>query len=265
MLKYVSILTMNINPIALSIGPLHIKWYGIAYAIGLLMGVWILNRLNQKRKVFKDLDQILDFAFIFFFCGVIIGGRLGYVLFYDLPYYLAHPFKIIAIWEGGMSFFGGLIASFLATIWFCKKHKIQFLALADLVVIPGSLALVFTRTANFINQELIGRVIINPNWKWLGVDFGDGLLRYPSPLFQAFADFILFLILLLTSLRIKTKGVVFSLYLIFYGTFRLVTEFWREPDPQIGFIINFLTINQVFSLGLMLIGFSLLFKLSRKN
>ena len=163
------------NPIALQIGPLAIRWYGISYAVGLGLGIFILTQLNKKRKTFKDNEQIFDFAFWFFVGGVILGGRLGYVLFYNLPYFLQNPLKIPATWDGGMSFHGGLIGAAIVAILFCRKHKIHFLDLADLAVIPGALALMFTRIANFINQELVGRVIENPKFAWMGVDFGDGV------------------------------------------------------------------------------------------
>ncbi len=243
-----------INPIAFSIGPLSVHWYGISYAVGLLLGIWILTRLNQKRSVFKDNNQIFDFAFWLFLAGVILGGRLGYVLFYNLPYYLEHPAGIFAIWEGGMSFHGGLIGSLAVAYFFCKKYKINFIDLADIAVIPGALALMFTRLANFINRELAGRVIESPRFEWLGVDFGDGLLRYPSQIFQSFSALLLFLILLLIFTKKPKRGVLLFSYLTFYGLFRFVIEFWRAPDPQVGFILNSFTLGQLFSFAMLIAG-----------
>ncbi len=204
--------------------------------------------------MFRDNSQIFDLAFWVFILGVIVGGRLGYVLFYNLPYFLENPFKIPAIWDGGMSFHGGLIVSFAVGYFFCKKHKIRFLDLADLVVIPGSLALTFTRIANFINRELVGRVIENPKLQWLGVDFGDGILRYPSQLFQSAAALILFLILLLIFTRKPQRGILTFNYLAFYGLFRVITEFFRAPDPQVGFILKYFTLGQLFSFVMFLTG-----------
>jgi phosphatidylglycerol:prolipoprotein diacylglycerol transferase len=254
-----------INPIALKLGPISVHWYGISYCVGLLLGIWILTVLNKKRKVFKDDAQIFDFAFWFFICGVILGGRLGYVLFYNLSYYLANPLKIFALWEGGMSFHGGLIAAFIVGYFFCKKHKISFVGLADMVVIPGALALTFTRIANFINHELVGRVIEKANWKWIGVDFGDGVLRYPSQLFQSADSFILFLILLLIYIRKPKKGVTMFCYIGLYGLFRFIIEFWRAPDPQVGFIWHYFTLGQLFSLGMLIIGIVGYFSAIRKR
>lgn len=243
-----------INPIAFKIGPLAVHWYGISYGVGLLVGIWILTLLNKKRKVFKGSSQIFDLAFWVFLFGVMLGGRLGYVLFYNLPYYLENPAKIIAFWEGGMSFHGGLIVSLLVGYLFCRKNKIKFLDLADLTVIPGALALTFTRLANFINGELIGRPIEYCNWKWMGVDFGDGIIRYPSQLFQSASALLLFLILLLIFSKKPKRGVLLFGYLMLYGLFRFVTEFWREPDAQIGFILTYFTLGQLFSFLMLLAG-----------
>ena len=243
-----------IDPVAFKIGPLSVHWYGISYAVGLAIGIWILTLLNKKRKVFKDNVQIFDFAFWIFLLGVMLGGRLGYVLFYNLSYYIGHPAKVLAIWDGGMSFHGGLIASLIVGWFFCKKYKIKFLDLADLAVIPVALALTFTRIANFINQELIGRPIENSNFDWLGVDFGDGILRYPSQLFQSASALILFLILLLIFTKKPKRGTLLFSYLMLYGLFRTVLEFWRMPDPQIGFIWQYFTLGQLFSFMMFAIG-----------
>jgi phosphatidylglycerol:prolipoprotein diacylglycerol transferase len=243
-----------IDPIALQIGPIQIHWYGIAYIVALAVGIWILSGLNKKTKVFKNLNQVFDFAFWLFLVGVIIGGRLGYILFYNLPYYIQNPARILTVWEGGMSFHGGLIGSVIVAYLFCKKHKINFLKMADIVVIPSALALFFTRIANFINGELIGRVIESPYCKWLGVDFGDGLLRYPSQLFQSISALLLFLILFLIFRTKPKKGILLFSYLGLYGLFRFIIEFYREPDAQIGFILKYITMGQIFSIVMLLAG-----------
>lgn len=243
-----------ISPVAFSIGPLSVHWYGISYGVGLLLGIWILTLLNKKWKVFRNNDQIFNLAFWVFLIGVIIGGRLGYVLFYNLSYYLQNPSDIIAIWEGGMSFHGGLISSALVIYFFCKKYKIRLLDAGDLVVIPSALALTFTRIANFINGELVGRVINTPYCKWLGVDFGDGLIRYPSQLFQSASALLLFVILLLIFRCKPKRGVLTFSYLTFYGLFRTITEFWRAPDPQVGFIWGYFTLGQLLSFTMFITG-----------
>ena len=243
-----------INPVAFKIGPISIHWYGISYGIGLLLGIWITILLNKKRKAFRDDNQIYNLAFWMFLIGVILGGRLGYVIFYNLPYYALNPSKVFAIWEGGMSFHGGLIMSALVFYFFCKKHRINFFDAGDLAVIPGALALMFTRIANFINGELVGRAIENPNWKWMGVDFGDGILRYPSQLFQSASALILFLILLLIFRRKPKRGALVFSYIALYGLFRFIEEFWRAPDAQIGFIWKYFTLGQLFSIVMFITG-----------
>lgn len=254
-----------IDPIAFKIGPLSVHWYGISYGVGLVIGIWILTKLNKSRKVFKNNGQIFDFAFWIFLLGVMLGGRLGYVLFYNLPYYISHPAKIPAIWNGGMSFHGGLIVSVIVGYMFCKKYKIKFFDLADIAVIPGALALTFTRIANFINHELIGRPIENLKWEWMGVDFGDGVLRYPSQLFQSASALILFLILLLVFTKKPKRGVLLFSYLMLYGLFRMILEFWRMPDPQVGFILQYFTLGQLLSFAMFIVGLAGLAILKHRN
>lgn len=243
-----------IDPVALQIGPLAIRWYGIAYALSLLISLAILVLLNKRRPVFKDNNQIFDFLFWIFLVGVLIGGRLGYVLFYNLPYYLSNPAKIIAVWEGGMSFHGGMIGSALVAYFLARKHKLDLLALTDLLAVPAGLTTALPRLANFINRELFGRVIESAGWQWMGVDFGDGLLRYPSQLFQSAGAVVLFLILLLIYGLKPQKGVVTASYFIGYGLIRFVLEFWRQPDAQIGFLFDFFTLGQLLSLLMALAG-----------
>lgn len=237
-----------IDPIAFSVGPISVHWYGILYGVSLLLGVWILTQLNKKRPVLKGSNQIFDLAIWVFLLGVIIGGRLGYILFYNLPYYLNNPAKALAIWEGGMSFHGGLLASLFVGYFYCKKHRINYLALADLAAIPAALAQGIGRIGNFINAELVGRPVQSKAWNFLGVDFGDGVLRFPSQLFQSLSLLILFLILLFLFTRTSKKGMIFFSYLVLSGLFRFVTEFWREPDSQIGFIFKTLTLGQLLSI-----------------
>ena len=243
-----------IDPIAFHIGPLAVRWYGLAYAGGLLLTIWILTILNKKQKVFKDNNQIFDFLFWIFLLGVLIGGRLGYVLFYNLPYYIEFPGRIIALWEGGMSFHGGMIGSAIVAYVLARKHKIDLIKMTDILVIPGALATMLPRIANFINRELYGRVVESPQWQWLGVDFGDGLLRFPSQLFQSAGALILFLILLYIGSKKPGKGMLTASYFVLYGLIRFVIEFWREPDVQIGFLLGFFTLGQLLSLAMSIVG-----------
>ena len=244
-----------IDPVAFHIGPLAVRWYGLAYAVSLLISTGNLILLNRKRPVFKDNSQIFDFLFWIFLIGVLIGGRLGYVLFYNLPYYLEFPGKIVALWEGGMSFHGGMIGSVLVMYFLAKKHRIDLLRMTDMLAVPAGLVTATTRLANFVNRELVGRIIENEHWKWLGVDFGDGYLRYPSQLFQSAGAVILFLILLFIYCRKPKKGITTAGYFIGYGLIRFILEFWRQPDAQIGFLFKYFTLGQLLSLLMALAGF----------
>lgn len=252
-----------ISPIAFSVGPLNIHWYGLTYAVSLLISLWILTIMNKKKRVFKDNNQIFDFLFWIFLLGVIVGGRLGYVIFYNFPYYISNPDKIIAVWEGGMSFHGGMLGSGLVSYFLAKKNKIKIISLLDMLVVPGALATAIPRIANFINRELYGRVIENESFKWMGVDFGDGMLRYPSQLFQSAEAIVLFLIMLFIYSKKPAKGVLLFSYLTLYGGIRFFIEFWRQPDPQIGFLFGFLTLGQLLSLVMLIAGGGGLYKIKR--
>lgn len=243
-----------IDPVAFSIGPLAVRWYGLAYAASLLISIWILTILNKKRPVFKDNNQIFDFLFWIFLVGVLLGGRLGYVLFYNLPYYASNLSKVIAVWEGGMSFHGGMIGSVIVAYILAKKHKLDMIALMDMLVVPGALATALPRIANFINQELYGRVIESPQWEWLGMDFGDGLLRFPSQLFQSAGAVVLFLIMLTIWSKKPKKGVLLFSYFAFYGLIRIILELWRQPDSQIGFLLGGVTMGQILSFLMLVVG-----------
>lgn len=245
-----------IDPVAFSIGPLAVRWYGLAYAFSLLISVGILILLNKKRKVFLDSNQIFDFLFWIFLVGVLAGGRLGYVLFYNLPYYLDHPARVFALWEGGMSFHGGMIGTVLVALFLIKKHRLDLFKVTDMLAVPGGLVTAWTRLANFVNRELYGRVIEHEGWNWMGVDFGDGLLRYPSQLFQSAGAVVLFLILLFIYRQNPKKGTVTMCYFIFYGLIRFVLEFWREPDVQVGFLLKYFTLGQLLSLAMAMVGFA---------
>lgn len=251
---YRNIIYTMIDPVAFHLGPLAVRWYGLAYAATLLLCIWILTILNKKRPVFKDNDQIFDFLFWIFLVGVLVGGRLGYVLFYNLPYYIQNPSKILALWEGGMSFHGGMIGAAMIIVYLSRKHKIDLLKMTDILSVPSGLTTVFSRLANFVNRELYGRVIQSASWKWLGVDFGDGMLRYPSQLFQSAGAVVSFLILLFIFRKNPKKGTVTFSFFLVDGLIRFILEFWRQPDAQVGFLFKIFTLGQLLSLGMMVVG-----------
>ncbi|MBI5412014.1 prolipoprotein diacylglyceryl transferase [Candidatus Peregrinibacteria bacterium] len=251
-----------IDPIAFSIGPVSVRWYGLFYGIGLGFSFFLARWMIARRKLSITQDQLMDFLFWIFLAGVIVGGRLGYILFYNLPYYLANPLKVFAVWEGGMSFHGGLIGAILVGILYCRKQKIDPWHMADLVIVPAPLALALGRLGNFINRELAGRLIADPRWNFLGMDFGDGALRFPSQLFASFKDILIFGVLFFLFFRHPKKGVLLGIFLILYGFLRFTVEFWRAPDPQVGFIFQYFTLGQILSALLLIAGLVLLKKRS---
>lgn len=254
-----------INPIAFSIGPIDVHWYGISYGLSLAFVLWMLTWMNKKDPFFKDSNQIFDFAFWTFLLGVVLGGRLGYILFYNLEFYLQNPLNILKVWQGGMSFHGGFIGAAIVAYFFAKKQTLSYIGLADRVAVPGALATSLTRIANFINQELVGRVIESDAWKWLGVDYGEGVLRYPSQFLQSAAGLILFAILFLIWRKKPKTGVLISSYLMLYGFFRFIIEFVRQPDAQIGFVLGPLSMGQVLSGLMAIVGAMILIRIKKSS
>jgi phosphatidylglycerol:prolipoprotein diacylglycerol transferase len=247
------------DPIIFSIGPLAIRWYSLAYITGILFVLFWLKKSNEREKFLseKAYDDWLTWAVL----SIILGGRVGYVLFYNLPYFIENPLEIFAFWNGGMSFHGGILGAILGMRLFATHYKVNFLQFADNVAIGVPVGLFCGRIANFINLELYGRVT--------GSDFGvifpnAGILpRHPSQLYEAFLEGIV-LFAILFSLNRFTKisqfrGKLSGVFLIFYGIFRSFVEIFREPDEQIGLIFEYLTLGQILSVPLVLLGVYLVF------
>tara|TARA_B100000787_G_scaffold164695_1_gene147698 strand:- start:2255 stop:3028 length:774 start_codon:yes stop_codon:yes gene_type:complete len=244
--------TSNFDPVALQIFSLEIRWYSIAYILGILLG-W----LYCKKKLIKDLHiiDLFDDFITYLIVGVILGGRLGYTLFYNLEYYLANPLEIFMIWNGGMSFHGGLIGVVIAALIFAKKHKTNPFVFLDLVALASPIGIFFGRVANFINSELYGRPTDLP-WsvKFILI---DDINRHPSQLYEAFFEGIILLIILSYFFRkdyLKKPGQISGLFLIFYSLFRFIIEFFRAPDSQIGYLILNLTLGQIISVIFLILG-----------
>jgi phosphatidylglycerol---prolipoprotein diacylglyceryl transferase len=238
----------NIDPVLISLGPLQIHYYGLAYVVGLLLCFFIAKQLIKKKEYPLTNEELEDYM-LYIVIGLLIGARLFYFLFYNTTNLLNNPLQLIKIWEGGMSFHGGLIGILCAGYIFCKKYKKDFYTMADLTVIPAALALGIGRIANFINGELYGRITTLP-WN---VDFGDGLTRHPSQLYEAAKNWLIFAILWNVKNKEYRKGTIFWLFITLYGLFRFMIEFVREPDPQLGFVIlNFFTMGQILT-GIMAI------------
>jgi phosphatidylglycerol:prolipoprotein diacylglycerol transferase len=242
----------NFDPVAFQIMSFEIRWYSLAYILGITIG-WILC----KKIFIKDLDinQRFDDFISYLIIGIIIGGRLGYVLFYNFNYYINNIVDIFKIWQGGMSFHGGLLGIIVASILFAKKNNQDTFIYTDLVSLVAPVGIFFGRFANFINSELYGKVTEVP-WAVTFVQV-DNLSRHPSQLYEAiFEGIILFILLLYFRNKnfLEKPGLISGLFLIFYSVFRFCIEFFRVPDEQIGYLIFNLSMGQIISLVFIIIG-----------
>lgn len=246
----------NIDPIILKIGPVSVRWYGMMYLIGFVSSYLLVKYQIKKKKTamsMKDIDSL--YSFLIF--SLIIGARLGYIIFYDLNNYLRNPLEIFAVWHGGMSFHGGLIGSVIAGISFCRKLKIDFWQIADIVIVTAPIGLGLGRLGNFINGELYGRITDVP---WAMVfPAGGPYPRHPSQVYEFLLEGVaLFVILWFLKGRKLKPGILSSLFLILYGSFRFFVEFFREPDSQLGFIFGPFTMGQMLSVIVIICGFGIM-------
>jgi phosphatidylglycerol:prolipoprotein diacylglycerol transferase len=242
----------QIDPVAFSIGPLAVRWYGLMYLAGFAASWWLgVRRIKQGFAPITrgQFDDLLFYAIL----GVILGGRLGYVLFYKPLHYAAHPLEIFAIWQGGMAFHGGLLGVMGAMALFARKHRVDYLRLMDFVAPLVPLGLAAGRLANFINGELWGRVTDAP-WGMVFRGAGD-LPRHPSQLYQlALEGLALFALLWWYSSKPRPRGSVCGLFLLGYGVFRFIAEFGREPDAYLGYLALGLTMGQWLCLPMIAAG-----------
>lgn len=242
----------NISPEIFRLGPIAPRWYGLMYVISFILSALIINywikrdKLDIKREDFYDL-------LLYGLLGVIIGGRLFYVLFYNLPYFLENPLQIINVTAGGMSFHGGLLGVILGLVYFVRRKKIQLYKISDILVICGALGIGFGRIGNFINAELYGRITSLPWCIYFPSDPQN--CRHPSQLYESFFEgFLMFAILWFIKTKNPRPGVISWLYIALYGVARFLIEFARAPDPQIGFEIMGLTRGQLFCIPMIIIG-----------
>jgi len=252
----------NFDPVAFQIISFEIRWYSLAYILGIIIG-WILC----KKIFIKNLDihQKFDDYITYLIIGIIIGGRLGYVLFYNFSYYINNILDIFKIWQGGMSFHGGLLGIIVASILFTKKNNQDLFVYTDLVSLVAPIGIFFGRLANFINSELYGKVTEVP-WAVTFVQV-DNLSRHPSQLYEAFFEGIILFILLLYFRNknfLAKPGLISGLFLIFYSVFRFCIEFFRVPDEQIGYLIFNLSMGQIISLVFIMIG-TIVFYIKNEN
>jgi len=245
-----------IDPVALHLGPLKIHWYGMAYLVSILLawgyGVWLLKTKKARLKPNDFSDYIVWAVF-----GIVIGGRLGYVLFYDMGNFIAQPLQILYVWRGGMSFHGGLIGILVATFLFCRQRRISFLSLGDIVAMVGPIGLFFGRIANFINAEHFGRVT-DVSWAMI-FPHGGPWLRHPSQLYEAGLEGLSLFILMIgvdrcTNWRAKHPGALIGVFMIGYAFARIFAEFYRVPDATFFLFSTLITIGQLLSLPLILVG-----------
>ena len=242
----------NIDPIAFSVGPLAVRWYGLMYLAGFAIGWWLgLRRIKQGAAPItrQQLDDLLFLVVL----GVILGGRLGYVLFYKPGYYAAHPLEIFAIWQGGMSFHGGLLGVMLAMVFAARRSQVDWLRLMDFIapLIPPGIAA--GRLGNFINAELPGRVTTVP-WGMVFPGAGDAP-RHPSQLYQfALEGLTLFVLLWWFSAKPRPRGQVSAMFLLGYGALRFIAEFAREPDAFLGYLALGMTMGQWLCVPMIALG-----------
>jgi phosphatidylglycerol---prolipoprotein diacylglyceryl transferase len=244
-----------IDPVLVEVGPLVIRWYALAYIAGIVLGWRLARRLCALPPVAATPEQVDDFV-TWVTLGIILGGRLGYVLFYRPGHYLSNPLEILAVWQGGMSFHGGAIGVILAIVLFARRHKLDMLALADRTTAVVPIGLFFGRLANFINGELWGRVTDVP---WAMVFPGGGPEpRHPSQLYQAglegLALFALLMVLVWNPAIRAKRGFVSGAFLAGYGAARFTGEFFRQPDAHLGFLFAGTTMGQLLSLPMVLAG-----------
>jgi phosphatidylglycerol:prolipoprotein diacylglycerol transferase len=246
---------VNIDPVIFEVGPVRVGWYGLMYVLGFLAS-YLLVRYQMKKKDFGVSRPEVENLYFYLILGLMIGARLGYVLFYDLKAYLADPFEIVAIWHGGMSFHGGLIGVLLVGVLFCWKNRKSFWKVADLVIVTAPIGLGLGRIGNFINGELYGRATQVP---W-GMIFPKGgpLPRHPSQLYEsALEGGVLFLILWVMKDKKLPTGGLLAIFLFLYGVFRFLVEFFREPDAHLGFILGPFTMGQVLTFFMIIGGIAL--------
>ncbi len=259
--------THNLDPIIFSYGIISIRWYSLAYIFGILVGWWygkklILNKslLLKEKFNLKHFDDLITYLIV----SIVIGGRIGYVVFYNIQYYLSNPIDIFKIWEGGMSFHGALIGIIIGTYLFSIRRKIEALFLLDVIACVSPIGIFFGRIANFINGELVGKVSLVP-WSVIFPTI-DLMPRHPSQLYEAVLEgLVLFIILNIIFLKKKYEiGKCSYLFLIYYGIFRIISELFREPDIQLGYIYELASMGSILSLIMILSGLAMIYIVKKK-
>src|SRR3954454_12933258 len=260
-MQFLTIAFPVFNPVAIAIGPIVIRWYALAYIGGIVLG-WIYARaLIKNGKLWGGASPIslleMDDYILWVTIGIILGGRTGYVLFYNLDFFIKHPIEIFELWNGGMSFHGGFMGCVFAVVLFCWKRNLSILSLGDITTAVGPIGLFLGRIANFINSELWARpaeasvpwAMVFPN--------GGPLPRHPSQLYEAGLEGVVLFAILAVMIRfgaLKRPGTILGSFIAFYGLARIASEFFREPDPQLGFLWGGLTMGMLLSVPMIIAG-----------
>ena len=254
------------NPSLVELGPIKIQYYAVTWLLSAVL-IYLFLRSNKiVKEIGLNNEEVNDMVFLYgLFFGAMCGGRIGYMFFYGSDQLINDPFSLFYIWEGGLSFHGGLLGVIVSLIIFCRRKSIEFLRLMDGVALSMPIGLGLVRIGNFLNGELFGRAT-NAEWGFIFPTDPFGILRHPSQLYESLGEgLLLFLILLLISQKTNIKGVVSSSFLIFYGSIRFIIEFFRQPDSHIGYVVfDFISMGQLLCLPMIVIGFLILFY-SRKN
>jgi phosphatidylglycerol:prolipoprotein diacylglycerol transferase len=246
----------NLDPIIINFGFLEIRWYSLAYIFGIFLGFYYAKYVIKKFWDKENINvQVLDNFLIYLILGIILGGRLGYILFYNFYYYYQNPLEILFLWQGGMSFHGGAMGVLIASIIFAKKNNVKILVLTDVVVCAAPIGIFLGRIANFINGELYGKKTFSD----YGVIFPkiDMEPRHPSQLYEAILEGLILFFLLNIILKFKKRlfnGELSCYFLIFYSIFRIISELFREPDKHIGYIIFNISLGTIISFSFLIFG-----------
>jgi phosphatidylglycerol:prolipoprotein diacylglycerol transferase len=254
------------NPSLVELGPIKIQYYAVTWLVSAVLIYLFLRNNKIVKEIGLSNEEVNDMVFLYgLFFGAMCGGRIGYMLFYGTDQLINDPFSLFYIWQGGLSFHGGLLGVIVSLIIFCKKKNIEFLRLTDGVALSMPIGLGLVRIGNFLNGELFGKAT-NAEWGFIFPTDPFGITRHPSQLYESLGEgLLLFLILLFISQKTNIKGIVSSSFLIFYGSIRFIIEFYRQPDTHIGYVaFDFISMGQLLCLPMIVIGFVILLY-SRKN
>ena len=254
----------HIDPVAIAVGPFAIRWYALSYVAGIVLGWWYSRRLAANAPLWGDTcrptQADMDDQIVWIALGIVLGGRVGYVLFYNLASYIERPAEIFTVWRGGMSFHGGFLGTILAIVLFARSRGLNALAMLDVAAVVAPIGLFTGRVANFVNGELWGRPA--PDLPW-GVVFpmGGDVPRHPSQLYEAFAEGLVLLAIMAVAVRIfgfRRPGLVGGIFVLGYSVARIVCEFFREPDAQLGFLFGGTTMGQLLSVPMAAAGIAVI-------